>query len=306
MNLEMSSSALGPLCAFCSSVTWAIGSTGYAQLSRQHSPFAINFSRALLAFPLFIIATVLSAGGVSEAFAQYATLQGFHFGWLTLAMLASYGVGDVLFMSSTRSLGIPGALAIASSYPLWVAIAGYVFLGERLSVVQWIGLVVALSGIGIVILSSRTQSHAIAKKTLAQGILLAVLTSVFWSLHGYAVSRGGKDLSLPVGNTARMGAALLVCLGSGKLIDPQSKLVLPLNELRRNFWLFTLEAFVGSCLFMYGMSHSPLAVGSTLSALAPVISVPAAWILGVEKFSIPRTFGVCLVVFGILMLMSGF
>jgi len=306
MSLEMSSSALGPLCAFCSSVTWAIGSTGYAQLSRQHSPFAINFSRALLAFPLFIVATLISAGGISGALAQYATLKGFHFGWLTLAMLASYGLGDVLFMSSTRSLGIPGALAIASSYPLWVAIAGYIFLGERLSGVQWMGLLVALSGIGIVILSSTSQSHPMARKSLARGILFAVLTSAFWSLHGYAVSRGGKDLSLPVGNTARMGAALLVCLGSGKFIDPRLKLVLPWKEFRRNFWLFVLEAFVGSCLFMYGMSHSPLAVGSTLSALAPVISVPAAWIFGVEKFSIPRTFGVCLVVFGVSMLMSGF
>lgn len=307
MIFELRSEYLGPVSAFFSSVTWAIGSTGYARLSRRYSAFAINFSRALLALPFFIIFVFFSAGSVSAGFAQIQVLQWDQVGWLSLAMLASYGLGDVMFMWSSRSLGVSGALALASTYPLWMSIAGFIFQGEHLTHFQWIGLIFSILGIGVVILSSPQSedrpSHG--RKGLIQGVLLAVLTSFLWSLHGYAVNRGGQGLGLALGNSVRMIAALFMCYGTSKVFQPNIKLILPREELQKSFWIFASEVVLGSCLFMYGMSHSPLVIGSTLSALAPVISVPAAWLLRIEKVSLVRTVGVFLVVFGIVFLLSG-
>lgn len=298
--------ALGPWCALGSAATWAIGSAGYSQLSKSYSPFSINFSRAFIALPLFILASFIS-GGISEGISNYQNLRASHWGWFTLSMIASYGLGDSLFLWSTRSLGLPGALAIASCYPIWTALAGYLLLGEKVGRVQTLGILITIAGIVIVVLNGpKTDVQEAKKKVSVSGILLALGTSVAWATNGFAVSRGAMDLHPSVGNTVRMIMALLLCAGFSRIFAPGISLLLPGRRIFRLGWLFVLEAFGGSYLYLYGLSHSSLALGSTLSSLAPVISVPAALAFGLERFSLYRTLGVCVVVFGIWCLLGTF
>src|ERR1051326_5646724 len=98
MDNELAVSSLGPLCAFGSSVTWAIGSAVYSRLSDRYSAFSVNFARALIALPLFILATFWIKGGWASGIAEYQTLRLSHWGWFTLSMIASYGLGDTLFL----------------------------------------------------------------------------------------------------------------------------------------------------------------------------------------------------------------
>ena len=224
-------------------------------------------------------------------------------------MIASYGLGDVLFLWSTRSLGVPGALAIASSYPIWTA------MGGPSNLQQVFGLVLAVGGVIIVILNgpavaqSRAHPEGSTKfeNLLNQrrvGVALAFATSLAWALNSLSVSRGGSDLSTPVCNTIRMFLALGLCSGISMLTVRKFYLPLPLTEFKRWMWLLVMEAFGGSYFYMYGLSHSPLMIGSTLSSLAPVLAVPVAWILQLEKISFLRTLGVGLVVTGLWLLMS--
>src|SRR4051812_25537796 len=118
MVTDSLSGFLGPLCAFGSSVTWAVGSAGYSRLSRGHSPFAVNFTRGLVALPLFLAGFILSVGSWQGALDAVALLSPTAIAWFALSIFASYGLGDVLFMWSTRSLGVPAALAIGSTFPL--------------------------------------------------------------------------------------------------------------------------------------------------------------------------------------------
>lgn len=297
-------SILGPLCALGSSVTWAIGSAGYSKLSRGHSPFAVNFMRAVVALPLFIVAAFVSAGGISGGVGAYSRLEFWHLAWFTVSMIASHGLGDVLFLWSTRELGVPGALAIASSYPLWTAAVGYYFQGQVLTGVQLVGLLATVSGVVLVILAGKSGS---ARKSFpVRGFTLSLVTSFFWAANSYAVAKAGRDLDPAVGNTARMVLALFLSAGMARALAPQESLRIPAPVLRRWLWLFGLEAFGGSYLFVYGLSNSSLAVGSALASLAPVISVPVSWAMGVERFSPLRTAGVSLAVLGILGLVGGF
>lgn len=298
---------LGPLCALGSSFTWAVGSAGYSQLSKNNSAFAVNFMRALIAFPLFILASFIVAGGISPGIESFQTVRASHWGWFTLSMVASFGLGDSLFLLSTRSLGVPGALAIASCYPIWTVMAGHFSGCDPVSLSQIFGLLVAVSGIVVVILNAPKREDSSGQAEFSwKGVFLALATSFAWATNGFAVSRGGADLVPPVGNTIRMLLALVLSAGFGRLLAPRSPILLPRKEVVRFGWLFILEAFGGSYLYMYGLSHSPLALGSTLASLAPVISVPAAWLFGLEKFSLYRTLGVCLVVLGICFLVGAF
>ena len=305
----MTSAFLGPLCALLSSVTWAIGSARYSLLSRSHSAFAVNFARGLFALPLFAAMAFVETGSWSGGLSAFAALRAPHLGWFALSMVASYGLGDVLFLSSTRILGIPTALAIASSYPLWTAGAARFFRGEQLAPLQGLGLALAVLGVILVILNSPglrgTEGALKAPALLRKGLALAFLTSIMWALNSFSVSQGGRELSVPVSNTVRMAFALVLSAGFGRIFMPEAPVLLPRKVMISSLSIFALEAFGGSYFYMYGLTHSPLAVGATLSSLAPVMAVPVSLVLGLEKFSIYRTLAICIVAVGVSFLLGG-
>src|SRR4051812_17997289 len=95
---------LGPLCAFLSSLTWAIGTTTYSSLSKRFPPFIINFHRAMVAFPLFVLLLVVStsvAGKPALAWQSLSALENWRVSWFAFSVLCSYAFADVLFLWST-------------------------------------------------------------------------------------------------------------------------------------------------------------------------------------------------------------
>lgn len=307
------SSSLGPICAFGSSVTWALGSAGYSRLSRGHSPFAVNFARATVALPLFALAVLILSGGPYGAYERLAAVDSTQLSWLALSIFTSYALGDVLFLWSTRSLGVPAALAIASTYPLLTAGAGAWIQGEALSNGQVFGLLLSVVGVVVVILSgaeptpaSSEGAHAAPRHLTSRslGVALAFGAMLMWALNSIAAARSGKGADPFVANLIRMVLALGMSAGIGRIIAPGTEITLPWRVVRKSVPLFVAEGFGGSLLFLYGLSHSPLAIGSTLASLAPILSVPVAWALGLEKFSVIRTLGVCLAMIGLWFLVG--
>jgi len=294
----------GPLCAFLSSCTWSIGSARYADLSLRHSAFAVNFTRALVALPLFIIAIFVVGGGIEGGLANIQELGLRHLGWFGLSMIACYGLGDALFLWSAKSLGVPGALAIASTYPLFTGLADWLILGHPVSAAHFGGLLMMVGGVVVVILSVPRSVDRLRSNARTKGVLLAFATSVLWAVNTYAVSRGGRDISAPVGSSVRMILALFISPLLGMVLAKGMPATIPFRVVRRWGWLFALEAFGGSYLFIYGLAHSSFALGSVLTSLSPVISVPIAWAMGIEKFSWARTLGVVGVVGGLMLLLS--
>jgi drug/metabolite transporter (DMT)-like permease len=291
-------------------------------MAREHSPFAVNLARGLIGLLLFLL-TALVAGALethslSGAWSAFDVLDARHVGWLGLSMFASYGFGDSVFLMSTRALGIPTALTIASTYPLITSAWGAFVDHQWLTVTQTAGLLVTVVGVALVILSApkpaQADSHAgdgsqvngaaLQRPSRSIGFLLAFFAAFLWALNSYCVTRGGQGITAPVGNTVRMTAAVLLCLIIGKFLYPKERITLPQSVFRRWGWLFVLEAYGGSYFFVFGLAHSSLAVGSTLVALAPVISVPVALALRLETFSWKRTAAVITVVFGLYLLVG--
>jgi drug/metabolite transporter (DMT)-like permease len=301
----------GPICSILSSLTWAVGVSAYSKLSKVHPPFKVNFARALVAFPLFLL-TLLLVGGPHGFAHALSSVSRSHFLWLSVSVVSSFAIGDVLFLMSTESLGVPSALAIASVFPVWSAIAGLIFKHEVLSIKQVSGLIAVVAGVILVILSQHAPDLSTQKQKVKWihnywvGIGLVFLASAFWSLNTFGVALGGVGLEPAAASAVRMGIAVIFCpvvgwLFMGKVTNP----LLPSKLFRKNLWIFILEGFGGSLFFMYGLTHSKIAVASALSSLAPVLSLPIALILKTDRLSFQKTLGIFLVVGGIWYLVGG-
>lgn len=284
--------ALGPLAAFMSSVTWALGSSAYAKVAVTTPPAAINFTRASLALPLFLIALLMSA---DRGWYALLDVTWGHLGWLASSMLASYVIGDIFFLFSTVMIGVPAALAIASAYPLWSALAGWICFGEALTVIQMGAVLVVVGGVMTVILSgARLERRA----HFVRGIGFAVLTSFCWALNTVSVARGGVGIDPNAANVVRMAMAVVLCPLVGRALTGRFTFVTPLSVLRRYGWIFVAESFGGSFCFVYALTHTPLAIAAALSSLAPVIATPLAWFGKHEPVSLLKFAGIILVVTG--------
>ena len=269
---------------------------------------AVNFMRASLSFPFFLVAALAMGpeGGLAQVTAGRA-------GWLVLSVVGSYVVGDALFLASTQLLGVPAALAIASTYPLWSAFAGWAFLGQSIGPAGLLGVVLVVAGVVTVVRRRAGEAETFegpgsgyrARSGHTTGVLLAAATSLFWALNTFAIARGGADLPVAGVNTFRMGFAIaLMPLARLFLRGRGTPLLVPAAEMRRSWPFFLLESVGGTALFVIGLTHSPLAVAAALTSLAPVLSVPFAFLIGRERIAGRVLAGIVVVTAGIVLLVG--
>jgi len=306
---------LGPISAFLSSCTWALGTTAYARVGASVPAPAVNATRALIGGPILALALALRAGPAG-AVASLVDVPATSFAVLVVSTLASYGIGDALFLTSTQRLGVPAALAIGSTYPLWAVLAGTLFLGEPAGATRILGVVTVVIGTVMVIL---TGARAVGKATsgaervgrpFTHAVVPAIGTSWFWAINGIGVRHAGAALPPLVVGTIRLGTALVLCVALGWVFRPRApnRVVpwtpfVPWAGLRPVLWVFALESAGGTLLFVHGVSRSPIALGVTLTSLAPVLSLPLAWASGHERPSLAKGLGVAIVTAGVILLL---
>lgn len=281
-------------------MTWAYATTRYARVSCEVGSVRVNYARALVAFPTFFALGLVLHGPRLLSGVTLAALP-----WLVVSVLSSYAFGDAVFLTAARHTGVTTALAIASTYPLWATLFGAFVSGEPLGGARALGTLLSVAGVVWLV---RLSSHGrVSGSTSAprdpMGVVLAILASVLWAVNSVSVKRAALGLDVFQVNAARYGLALAflhlqVRRSPGLPSSPSAgwKSVLP---------ALIADAVFGSLFYVYGLSHTDLAVGATLSALAPLISVPVAIALGEERWSAPRFLAVAVTVGGVAVLVGG-
>jgi drug/metabolite transporter (DMT)-like permease len=287
---------VGSLAAFGSSLTWAFASVRYSQASRKIGSARVNLARASIVAPSYLI-LVLAVHGRDLAHGLVPQ----RCAWLLVSVFCSYGLADALFFSAARRVGVPTALSLASTYPLWAVLVGVVFRAEPLGPLRIIGILLCVGGVVALIRLAPRIGTVEASNHAAGGLALAGLTSVLWAGNSIAVKFGSIGLDPIQVNALRYSFALVVLGLSVGVTRPAAA--------ERIDWRLLIPAIVadgllGSSLFVYGLSHSDLAIGATLTSLAPLISVPIAIAAGEERWSLPRLSAVALTVTGATVLVA--
>ena len=294
---------LGALAALASAALWAFGSTRYALASRTVGSARVNLARATTVLPVFLVASLWSTGGHLGDGVTWP-----HAMWLFASVLCSYALADNVFFAAARRVGITTALAIASSYPLWAAAAGAWWRDEPFGPRHIIGTLACVGGVIALIVQApqaadeHAHTHSTRREAL-EGILLALATSVLWAGNSLSTKMGVDGLTAWHVNLIRFGFAWPILALTSALTDPPVQRPAPRWAAYRALVPVSLaEACVGSSLYVYGMAHTDLAVGATLTSLAPLMSVPVALFYREERWSARRFGAVAATVLGAVLL----
>jgi drug/metabolite transporter (DMT)-like permease len=296
---------LGALAALASAAIWAFGSTRYAIGSRVIGSARVNLTRASTVMPIFLALTAwLTHGQI------FSGVDRVHAGWLALSVICAYAFADNVFFAAARRVGITTAMAIASTYPLWATLAGALWRGERFGWSQASGTLLCVAGVIALILLAPRAAHEVPHagsdaQASRAGILLALLTSLLWAGNSVSTKLGGTGLITVQANLIRFFFAWPILAATSAIVPrPTQDDAAAQKTILALVPVSLLEAGLGSSLFVYGLAHSDLAVGATLSSLAPLMSVPFALYYRAERWSLPRFAAVLATVGGVILLVA--
>lgn len=177
------------------------------------------------------------------------------------------------FIFQTLAVANSGAgrsAVLAYTYPFWTALLAWPLLGDRISARTWVGLALALAGLGFV-LAPLDLAHDLAGK------LFAVLTAFEWSFAAIYTKwyRSRYDVELitfSAWQTVYAAVPLIVIA----LLEPGQHLRLTPGFAWAMAYIGIFGTGFGLLLWLYALNRLQTAAASLASLMTPVVAVVVA------------------------------
>ena len=108
-------------------------------------------------------------------------------------LLGLFGVGSynvLLYLALQTSTAINVTL-IGASMPIWMLLIGGVFYQVKPGILQMIGAVISLLGVGLVL--TRGDLEALLSMQMVVGDLLIMLATILWAIYSWMLTRPGSS-----------------------------------------------------------------------------------------------------------------
>jgi drug/metabolite transporter (DMT)-like permease len=226
--------------------------------------------------------------------------------WLSISGVIGLSLGDTFYFQSLVSVGPRLGSLLLSLAPIFGSIIAWLFFKETLTFLQITGIVIALAGIGWVVMSHEEPAntpHGDTKRGVFFGILAGLGQAV-----GLVLSKQGMFGEFPVfqANVIRILAALLFTWGWTMIEGKAGATIASLREKPQVISLIALGALVGPLLgvsaSLLAVQHAEIGVASTLMALPPVIVLPISYFVYKEKIGWQAIAGTILAIIGVAIL----
>jgi drug/metabolite transporter (DMT)-like permease len=202
------------------------------------------------------------------------------------AALMVGGMGLVALGEQTVPSGI--AALLVAMMPLWVAVLGRVFFGERLPRVAIAGVAIGLLGVGILVGPSTISGETFNPG----GILVLLLSPISWacgSLFSSHRAQLPKDPLVATGGQMLAGGLILVVIAlvKGEYRGFHLEAVSP-ESLAAFAYLTVVGSLIAFTTFVWVLTKAPLPLIATYAYINPIVAVVLGAIVLQEPIT-PRT-----------------
>ena len=169
---------VGYVAGLATSVLWTVTSVLFTAAGRRLGATVVNAIRIVLAIGLLATAHVVITGVLLP------DASGEQMFWLFLSGVIGLAIGDQALYLSFLVVGPRVALLVSTTAPLFAAAFGLLWLGEQLSTLAWLGVLMTITGVGWAVLerqprrvdrvSSDPTDHP---ARTARGVMLAVIAA---------------------------------------------------------------------------------------------------------------------------------
>ena len=220
--------------------------------------------------------------------------------WVGVVAGVALGAHFGTWIASLDYTSVAASVVLVSTTPVFVAIAAYLLLGERTSVLSLTGILLAIAGTGVIAGGgSVTGSAAFFGNVLA---LVGAVAMAVYVLIGRSLRTGGVGALTYsiVGYSAAALALLPVALLSGTQLWGYSSTTWS--------WLFVITLgpqLLGHTVLNWALEYVPATIVSGAVLAEPVIAALLAWLILSEKPGLATLLGGLVVLTGLYFLLRG-
>jgi drug/metabolite transporter (DMT)-like permease len=316
-------SHIGELAALGTSFCWTITALAFEYSAKRIGSMALNILRLVAALLMFALIGLFLRGELLPLSAGSSV-----WFWLSLSGLVGFVFGDIFLFQAYIDIGARTTQVLFASSPLFTALMGFFFLGERVPPLGALGMFIVVAGIMLVIWKKNpsadperlnaerlnADSPGMARPAAdrpggvqpvgarrVRGALFAVLGALGQS-GGLILSKIGAPSYDPIGATQiRVVAGLLGFLALG---GAMKKLREPVAALRDRKALSALSLgaffgpFLGVTLGLFAVQRTGSGSAATLMGLTPILILIPAFFMKKERITLREGAGALLAVLG--------
>lgn len=301
---------VGEIISLTVAVSWTVTALFAEVGSKRLGSLQMNVIRMLLSL-LMLGATLWCFTGAP--YPLYA--DGKAWFWLSMSGFVGYLLGDYCLFNSYILIGSRFGQLFMTLAPPTAAVAGWLMLGETLSLQALLGMVVTLTGISISVLNKGT-SNKLSLKLPIKGVLFGigagvgqgvglVLSKVGMNAYELAIPAGEEMVAdlMPFASTfirAVTGAIGFLCvMGIQKQFHTLATSVRDHKGMNAAVWATITGPFIGVSLSLMAVQYTEAGIASTLMALTPVFIIwPAHFFFG-QQVTFEEVIGACISVAGV-------
>ncbi|WP_423128427.1 DMT family transporter [Gaoshiqia sp. Z1-71] len=295
----------GEIAALFTALFWTVTSMAFESAGKKVGSLAVNLIRLVIAFFIYAVYTQLTRGMwfPFDAGAE-------RWLWLALSGLVGFVIGDLFLFQAFVVVGARISMLIMAMAPPFTAFISYFILDEVLSPMNWLGMVVTLTGISMVILKRENKSikgEEVIRKRLTsaypwQGVLLA-LGGALGQAVGLVLSKKGMgDYNAFAASQIRVltgvvgFAVLLLFLKRYRRVWDALK---NRSAMKRITLGSVFGPFLGVAFSLLSIQHTKAGISATIMAIVPVLIIPPAIFIFKEKVNWKEIAGAVITVFGV-------
>ena len=238
-------------------------------------------------------------------------------GWMLLSGLVGYVIGDYCLFQCYIIIGSRYGQLFMTLAPLAAALMAWVTLGQQMTQMSIVAMLVTLFGISISVLG-RGEHHKVSLKLPLNGVLFAIGAAVCQGV-GLVLSKIGMDhyelsADMPdwlVPFSANFYRCIAGIVGFGLLLYFRDGMA-PLREAlhdKKGLSVATATTifgpFVGVGFSLMAVQYTAAGIASTLMAMTPIIILLPSYWLFQEKITWRAVLGAIISVFGVSLFFLG-
>jgi uncharacterized membrane protein len=297
-------SVYGEIAALLTSVCWAFNSVVFTWAGRRVGAVTVNYMRLWTAFIALLLLHRLWFGTWFPL-----DIEPSRFLYLGVSGLIGFVAGDTLLFESFLLIGPRLATLLVLLAPVFSALLAWLVLGEKLLLLEIIGILVTIAGIAWVVAEKTAPLRSLTSKHPRKyrlGILLAVGGAVGQAV-GLLFSRLGLEggYSAISANHVRVSVAA-VSLALFSLLQGKARAHLVKMKDKKALLEITSGSLTGPVLgvilSLEAIAHTHIGVASTLMSLTPVLLLPVSYLLFKEKITLRAVLGTMIALLGVILL----
>lgn len=283
----------GVLSALLSAASWAFATVVFESIGKVIPYVGMTFLKGLFSIVLMVILVFCAETPLNIGW--------WEIGILSLSGIIGIAIGDSLFFKSLQDLGAKVQVVFFLLGQVLTMVLSMMYLGECLSIEQYIGALILLSG--VVITTWKTQKK---RPNKLRGIVYGLLSMLSFSISAIMVKSTISDVPVISATFYRMLFGTIFTFGYGLAIKEIKHWVMPLKNIRL-LSLFALNVVVitygGFLLSMVAIKYISVSLASVLFTTEPVFVLVLVFFLAKEKITMQEFVGTLTTLIGLLLIL---